>query len=161
IEPLRATPETVPLQRDDDCPQAIALAADPGDLRLVPRALGDEQRTQRCRFGREIVEVERHVFDVSQPQCDAKSSDESNAEVSQRVAGYCVACGTRTSISRTRVQSRPSIKAESCDGVRRIVPSSMRGQRNVPCSSRLANRQSPVPSHTTSFTRSARLARNT
>src|SRR5262249_50030390 len=100
IKALRATPETVPLQRDDDGSQPIALAADPGALRFVLRALGDEQRTQRCRIGREIVDVERHVFDVSQPRWDAKPSDELDAEVSQRVAGYCVACGTRTSISR-------------------------------------------------------------
>jgi hypothetical protein len=35
-----------------------------GDLRFVLRTLGDEQRAQRCRIGREIVDVERRVFDV-------------------------------------------------------------------------------------------------
>jgi len=43
----------------------------------------------------------------------------------------------------------------------RIVPSSIPGQRKAPCSSRLANRQRPEPSHQISFTRSARLARKT
>lgn len=63
------------------------------------------------------------------------------AAASQSAAGYSTAVGARTSTSRTRVQSSPSIRAESCAGVRRIIPSSIFGQRNVPSSSRLAMRQ--------------------
>jgi hypothetical protein len=40
-----------------------------------------------------------------------------------------------------------------------MTPSSMRGQRNLPPSSRLANRHSPVPSQKISFTLSARFER--
>jgi hypothetical protein len=74
---------------------------------------------------------------------------------------YCVTCGVRTSIFRTRVPSSPAIKAESCDGVSRIMPSSIFGQRNVPCSSRCARIQSLAPSQRINLTRSARLVRKT
>jgi transposase-like protein len=63
--------------------------------------------------------------------------------------------------ARTRVQSRPSSSAESCDEVTRITPSLICGQRNEFFSNRLATSTRPVPSHSNSFTRSARLARNT
>jgi hypothetical protein len=80
---------------------------------------------------------------------------------------HCVAAqlGCKgTMVSRgscTRLQSSPSNRAESWAADRRITPSCTFGQRNSPSSSRLAKRQTPVPSQKTSFTRSVLFARNT
>ena len=79
---------------------------------------------------------------------------------------YCVARSKRGLRRRHphRANPRPVEtieQAESCDDVRRITPSLIAGQRNELFSSRLPTSTSPVPSHNNSFTRSARLARNT
>jgi len=55
----------------------------------------------------------------------------------------------------------PSSRAWSWADVSCRVPSVIFGQRNSPSSSRFATSTTPVPSQNTSFTRSARLARNT
>jgi hypothetical protein len=63
-------------------------------------------------------------------------------------AGQPASCGAIVSLAwRTRRQSSPSMSAESCAADNRITPFSIFGQRNWPSSSRLANRQTPVPSH--------------
>jgi hypothetical protein len=66
-----------------------------------------------------------------------------------------------SSSSVTRRRSSPSSNADNCAADKCITPSSILGQRKMPSSSRLANRQSPVPSQKISLIRSARLARNT
>jgi hypothetical protein len=58
--------------------------------------------------------------------------------------------------ARTGIQSRPSISAANCTADSRITLSSLRGQRNLPPSSRLANKHRPVSSQKPSFSLTAR-----
>jgi hypothetical protein len=52
-------------------------------------------------------------------------------------ARYWTACGLVALTARTRVKSRPSRRAASWAADSRITPSWMRGQQNLPFSSRL------------------------
>src|SRR6185503_3695371 len=64
-------------------------------------------------------------------------------------------------VRSTLRQSMPSRSIESCARLSRTTPLSAFGQMNRPRSRRLANRQSPSPSHQRSLTISPRLPRNT
>lgn len=107
----------------------------------MPGSFGQQQCTQGIWIGRECVDVRNHALDSTRRTAITKVDGVAEAAASQPAAGYSTAVGARTSTSRTRVQSSPSIRAESCAGVRRIIASSIFGQRNVPSSSRLAMRQ--------------------
>src|SRR2546430_11702021 len=124
----------------------------------LPISLGQEQSTQAIEIGGEgITGAHRSESKAHHRACVApRRASESLCRVAQSVA-----CGACTRTARTRVQSRPSSSAESCDEVRRITPSLICGQRNEFFSNRLATSTRPARSHSNSFTRSARLARNT
>jgi hypothetical protein len=62
--------------------------------------------------------------------------------------------------ARTRLQSRPSMSAESCVADSRITPFSIFGHWN-PSSRRLANRHTPVPSQNKASPDRRALARKT
>ncbi len=59
------------------------------------------------------------------------------------------------------VQSMPATSRRICAGLKLTAPSCTGGQVNPPASNRLVTRQSPVPSQSSSLSRSARLARST
>ena len=138
--------------------QAVVEFDQPVALGKRRIALGDgvqRQRPQRIN----IVGEESADRSTRQAQHMTGDLPEPNLRLIHFIAGYCTASGAGTRRARTRIQSRPSISAANCAADNRITPSSMRGQRNLPPSSLLANRHSPVPSQKISFTLSARLAR--
>src|SRR4051794_20184153 len=81
--------------------------------------------------------------------------------VSQSAAAHPAILGRGTRGAYIRRQSRPSNRAANCDPDRRITPSLTGGHLNVPPSRRFQISTSPVPSYTSSLTRSARFERNT
>src|SRR3954451_15308259 len=78
-----------------------------------------------------------------------------------RRRGHPATLGRGTLGAYIRRQSSPSNRAASCDPDRRITPSQTGGHLNVLPSSRFQISTRPVPSYTSSFTRSARFERNT
>ncbi|MES0003107.1 hypothetical protein NKJ90_30815 [Mesorhizobium sp. M0051] len=86
--------------------------------------------------------------------CDSLAQCRRQGELRPAIAARTVATdgqlavvGTRISrVSCTRRQSRPSRSACNCAAVSRTTPSVMPGQQNLPSSSRLANKHTPVPS---------------
>src|SRR3954453_17864408 len=81
--------------------------------------------------------------------------------VSQSAAAHPAILGRGTRGAYIRRQSSPSNRAASCDPDRRITPSLTGGHLNVPPSNRFQISTRPVPSYTSSFTRSLRFERNT
>ena len=152
---LGATSEAMALQFLDDLAQPFVLSP-----------LRDQHRLQRARSsGSESVEVAMSKGN----HIRRRRAREMRGLRARSRAGYTAAGSSRlqsaSRISRaacTRRQSSPSNKRrqlrrrEPDDPVLRSL-----GQRNLPSSSRLANRHSPVPSQKISFTRSARFARKT
>ncbi len=145
LEPLRTAAEPGALQLADDLTQALVLIPGAGKLRGVCRVLGQEQRAQLFGIIGKVLGRVRHPvrYDMHLGRHEGLSRTVWPRESLCR--SYCVAAGTGGSTARTRVHSMPLTSAASCAAVRRTVPSSIRGQRKPPCSSRFAKRQSPEP----------------
>ena len=145
IKALGPMAELRPLQLFDDRFQALdlAVAVLDGGSHIANKML------QMSRFGRQIVGIEMHARIY--PIRVLRRSD-----FVRFYAGFCsfLALQSRLPYAFEDRQSVPSSSIASCAGESVTVPpgSLIRGQMKPPWSSRLVNRQRPLPSQTGSST---------
>src|SRR5262249_61712102 len=108
------------------------------------RLAGQREGTHLLRIGRQIGGGERHDRPY-QGQVPATTISRESLPC-QTSIGWRGAGG-----ATVRRQSIASISSASCAGVRPTAPSTIGGHTKRPFSSRLANRQSPLPSQYHAF----------
>ncbi len=152
IEPLGAPAELAALQLLDDEVEPFDLG-----LRLAEAgALGRERAhhpLQRLHIVRQGSKIDVHE---TQSLADSRRSHRSTCIIESIGRSDHPAMAGRHRCSGAR-QSTPSISSDSCAEVSDSVSpgSTLGGHRKTPCSSRLVNRHSPVPSQKTILMRLA------